>query len=205
MANDIGSLPSTIKPANVTISSLHQNFISVSQNLTTFKTDRGGHRWKFQLDYPPMTREQYAEFWAFCVSARGRFNFFDYTLENHANLGQAQTSDQVTANETVLAGSRSIQCQNFTTSTSNVVKAGDFVKFGTSTKVHMITSSADSDSSGVATLNFEPAIQAQVAVDNPVSFDPVFQVSLVNDTFETAYGTNRLYGMTIELIEVLDV
>lgn len=199
----IGTLPSTVKPTSVEITSIHQIFTNVSQSLNAYKSDRGGHRWKISIEYPPMTREQYSELWAFLVSARGQLNYFTYNLENHEVQGTADGS--LTVNENVTAGARSLELTNLQTGTN--AKAGDFIKFSTGYKVYMLTSDLVNDGSGTATANFEPALQSGVTTTTGVSFATTtipFQVSLMRNETVTEFNIQKLYGVTIELMETLD-
>jgi len=162
----IGTLPSTIKPSSIEITSIHQSLVSVSQNLNVYRSDRGGHRWKIDITYPPMTRNDYSELWAFIVSARGRFNYFTYNLENHAVQGTADNN--LTVNENVTAGTRTLALANLQTGTN--AKAGDFISFGNSSKIYMLTSDLVDEGSNLGTANFEPALQADITTGESVSF-----------------------------------
>ena len=203
MAN-IGTLPSTVKPTNIEISSMHQTYVNVSQNLTLYRSDRGGHRWKLTLTYPPMTRDQYSEMWAFLVKARGRFNTFDYKLENHAVQGTADHN--ITVNENVVAGTRTLAVTNLQSGTN--AKAGDFVKINNSQKVYMLTADLVDDGSGDGTLEFEPSLQTPVSTATPVTFASsnyndciTFEVTLMDEELVTEFGTAKIYGLTISLME----
>ena len=196
----IGTLPDTVKPTAVEITSMHQIFTSVGQNLSSYKSDRGGHRWKISITYPPMTRDNYSALWAFLVSARGQFNYFTYNLENHAVQGSADTN--LTVNENVTAGTRTLALANLQTGTNAI--AGDFIKFGNNYKVYMLTSDLVDEGSNLGTANIEPALQADVTTGVTVAFSTTtmpFSVSLTDNNVVTEFGTQQLYGTQIELVE----
>jgi len=186
----------------IEITSVHQTYVSVSQNLSTYKSDRGGHRWKLSFTYPPMSRENYSELWAFLVKARGRFNTFNVNLFNHEVQGSADTN--LTVNENVTAGSRTLDINNLQAGTN--AKAGDFVSFGNSSKVYMLTSDLSNDGDNTGTLDFEPSLQADITTGSALTFantSIAFQVSLMDDNLITDFGTQQVYGLTINLMETL--
>lgn len=199
MANP--SYPSATLPAHIRIKSHHQTLASVGQNLSTYVTDRGGHRWGFELDYAPLTRAQWSPIWAFLVSMRGRFAMFDFTLPNHTHRGAVANSESITVKSTTLAGSREVTCQGFTASQTNSLRAGDFIKFASGSKVYMITSDVNSDASGECLVDIEPALDKEAVANTAVSFTPIFQVAKMTDNVEVDFNTALHYGYSVEFIE----
>ena len=100
------------------------------------------------------------------------------------------------ANGAHSAGDATITVDGF----SGVIKAGDFVKFGSHDKVYMVTS----DQSGAGTLNIQPPLVTAVANDEAVTYNNVpFTVRLENDIQEWSLSGFDRYNFEIDLIEVL--
>ena len=128
-----------------------------------------------------------------------------------AKVGSAQnTIVSVTTSGRVQA--RQIDGQKFTTceidgmatSTSDILKAGDYFRFSGQDKVYMCVEDLDSDGSGEGTLTFEPPLRSDVANDIALVYDNVdFTVRLSNDIQEYSIVTNDLYKYQIDLIENL--
>ena len=104
----------------------------------------------------------------------------------------------------VVAGDTSCDIDGMTVSTSNILRAGDFIKFSDHTKVYMVTEDVTSDGSGEATLNFHPAAVQAIATNSTISIASVpFNVSFQDDVREFGTNYSNLYSYEIALIEVV--
>ena len=199
MASEL--FPVTPAPAFVKITSTHQTNASIGQNLTPYVTDRGGHRWSFELDYAPLSRAQWTPLWAFLVSLRGRFGTFNFRLPNHAARGAVSDNETITTHETTLAGSREITCEGFVPNQQNALRAGDFIRFGITNKVFMVTEDIDANSDGECDIFIEPALTVDVPTGTAVDFEPIFQVSRTEDKLSVDFNNAQHYGVSLEFVE----
>ena len=198
----MADLPTTPAPSNIKIESIHQTFTAMSQNLQVYKSTRGGHRWRFTLEYPPMQRAEFAPLWAFLISQKGKFEEFGFTLPNHTPLGNLSKSGTYVQVKTALSSGRSLETKGWTADTNGVLKAGDFFSFENTDKTYMVTSDVNADSSGEATINFEPSLLTSVGEDANLTFDGKFNVSLNEDNTSVEFNVHQHYGIDIILIEV---
>ena len=196
----MADFPVTIKPRSVRISSIHQTNVSVAHSLRQVVSDRGGHRWMFELDFPPMSRADFAPLWAFIVSQRGRFGTFNFTLPEHAALGTMAGTPVVFGED---QSGRTLTVSGFTNSANPPLKAGDFIRIAGSYKAHMVTADLDVSTGTSFPLAIEPALQDTPADAAAVSADGVFRCALTSDSHAVDVSTAAHYGFTLQLVEVL--
>jgi hypothetical protein len=88
---------------------------------------------------------------------------------------------------------------------SAILKAGDFIKFGSHTKVYMVREDVSSNGSGQATILIEPAVQLSGGLAN---FDQItthnipFTLAASNDVNEFTLGLADVFEFSVQLIEV---
>ena len=87
---------------------------------------------------------------------------------------------------------------------ATALKAGDVVRFAGHTKVYMVTTDINTDGTGAATLNIQPALTTDVSSGASVTFNNVpFRVILSNDVQEFDYRTDGLVDYELDVQEVL--
>jgi len=97
---------------------------------------------------------------------------------------------------------------NQTLNISNL-KAGDYVKFASHTKVYMVVADVTADGSNEATLTIEPPLLTALTDDSVVTYDNVpFTVHLTNDMQEFGVAGadnngNLLYQFELDVEETL--
>jgi hypothetical protein len=110
----------------------------------------------------------------------------------------------ISVNVALTAGVTTAEIDGMATSTSGILKAGDYFRFTGQEKVYMAVEDLDSDGSGEGTLTFEPPLRAIVADNAILIYDNVdFTVSLVNDVQEYNLGVQNLYSYEIDVAESL--
>jgi len=83
---------------------------------------------------------------------------------------------------------------------SGTLKAGDFIKFANHSKVYMVTA----DLTGAGNVSIEPALVANVADNEAITFDSVpFTMRLRNDIQTYDLNANEQYSYEIDMIEVI--
>lgn len=214
----MANFPNTVNPRSVKITSIHQNNQSISQNLTRFTTSRGGHRWSIDVSYPLLTREQYAPIWAFLVGLKGRETTFQFTLPEHQGRGSYDYAKHAFNHGTLTSSTTGVKVKSGTTgrqvvlegfgvdanlASTNVFKAGDFIRFSTYPKTYMITADA-LESGGECTINIEPALIRPAFVsgsDTTIRNDGMIQVALTEDDLATNFSLEKLYSLELNLME----
>ncbi len=73
-----GSFPTSPSASSVNIKSIEPTLVSVTQNLKRQVRRRGGQRWMLEVQFPPMTRTEFAPIYAFAMKQQGQFETFTY-------------------------------------------------------------------------------------------------------------------------------
>lgn len=160
--------------------------------------------WSGSLTFPTMTQEEFRPVLAFVALAQGSLNEFDVILPDVSvslSSGSAVSSKSVNGDHT--AGDTTIDISTTLTS-QNLLKAGDVVRFENHTKVYMVTSDINTDGSGNATLNIQPALVENLTNGEDITLTNVpFRMIITNDIQEYSHRTDGLIDYEIDIEEVL--
>lgn len=121
-------------------------------------TAHQGDRWKVVVDLNPMPRESAEEWLAFLLSLRGKYGtFLMGDPRGQAPRGTATGSPRV---RTSSQAGYSVEVYGFTSSTTSIMKAGDYVMFGPlgSARMHKVLQDVNTTSGGRATLEVWPRL-----------------------------------------------
>ena len=199
-----GTFPSSPAASDVSVQSIEPTLVSTTISLKRQVRSRGGQRWLLNVSFPPMTRAEFAPIYAFSVKQKGQYETFTYVPPTISTT-RGDSGETILVDDTgVVAGDTSCDIDGMTVSTSNILRAGDFIKFSDHTKVYMVTEDVSSDGSGEATLNFHPAAVQAIATNSTISIASVpFNVSFQDDVREFGTNYSNLYSYEIALIEVV--
>jgi len=201
-----GAFPiSTSKFQTLGIKSV-QNTI-VSKSLSGKKLSRQVDNQRFSFTASIITAKRsdvYGELMAFIMkqrSSKENFTIIPPEIED----ARGNVSGTVLVNGVHAVGDTTIDIDGMT----GTLKAGDFVKFASHTKVYMVVADATADGSNEATITIEPPLITALVNDSVVTYDNVpFTVHLVNDIQE--FGTssadkdgNLLYQFELDVEETL--
>lgn len=197
-----GTFPSSPAASDIQVQSIEPTLVSTTISLKRQVRSRGGQRWMLNVSFPPMTRAEFAPIYAFSVKQKGQYETFTYVPPTISTT-RGSSGETPVVNGAISAGAVTANVDGLTASTSNILRAGDFIKFSDHTKIYMVTDDMSSDGSGDATLNFHPAATEAIPNNATITIASVpFTVSFQDDVRE--YGTNytNLYSYEINLIEV---
>ena len=185
--------PITPKPSSISIASVSPTLMSLTHSLKRQVRRRGGQRWLIDVNYPPLSRTEFAPIWAFSIAQQGQFKTFDYIPEIYGSTSGTATGSLI-ANGTYTAGDSIISATGLT----GTLKAGDFVKFDGHDKVYMITIDGDT------TLNIEPALVADVADLEAIIYNDVnFKVAFTSDSTNMSVAVNQYVKYNVKLVEIV--
>jgi len=198
-----GTFPTSPAPRNANIRSQQNTIISVTASGRKQARQIDGQKFAITLQFPTMTRAEFAPIQAFVMKQRSRLENFTVVPPTVKNaLGVA--SGTISVNGALTAGTTTATIDGMATSTNGILKAGDYFRFTGQSKVYMAVEDLNSDGSGEGTLTFEPPLRSSVADNNVLIYDNVdFTVSLTNDIQEFDIGTQEYFNYEIDLIEVL--
>lgn len=199
------ALPTVTGLAKIRISA--NNVVGVSMSPFTAKQQvykYTGQFWEAEISLPPMKRAD-AEYWiSFLLKLNGSYGTFLLGDPNGATARGVATGTPLvkgasqTGNELVTDG--------WTTSTTGILKAGDYIQLGTgsSAKLHKVLDDVNSDSSGNATITIWPDLRSAPSDNAAITVSGakgVFRLS----TNQSDWDVNEasIYGMTFPAREAL--
>jgi hypothetical protein len=187
--------PTSPTASSIKITSISPTLTSVTHSLKRQARQRGGQRWALELDYPPMTRAEFAPLFAFSVAQKGQYQTFTYQPPIYSDTSGTATGTLLVNNASGYSVGDSTVATDGLTGT---LKAGDFIKFAGHDKVYMLT--AD----GSTTLTIEPPLNDTVADDEAITYNDVpFAVAFVNDSQSFGRGAADLHDFSISLVEIV--
>lgn len=132
------NFPTNPKPNSIKITSISPTLVSLTHSLKRQARRRGGQRWLLDIDFPPMTREQFLSIWAFSIAQQGQFKTFNYIPIIYGSTSGTLTGD-LTVSGAYNAG---ISAVSVNIDGNGNFEKGDFIKFNNHDKVYMITGTA---------------------------------------------------------------
>ena len=171
------------------------------------------HRWKINITYNPMTRDEFEPVYNFLLEKRGRLKPFFVKLPQHSP--RTTTSGTYTIQGPVTAGTSSL----LTTvgSLSGGLRPGDMININDSqnsnhTKAYQITKVNDSTNKLSSDSALNTASERRLFIVPPLARDvtnsstvtyatPLIRVIQTSDVQEYDLGTNNLYQFSLNLEE----
>jgi len=194
-----GTYPTSPEFASVGFASEQKTITSTTDSGKMFSVQVDGQRFKFSASYPPMNRSEFAPVYAFVMKQRSQKETFQISLPDLKNA-KGDVSGIVSTNGSHSAGDTTIDVQNII----GTIKAGDFIKYNTHSKVYMVVEDATGDSNDEATITIEPPLREDVDTDVVILYDNVpFTVRLTNDVQEFNTSDLDLYRFEVDFIEAL--
>ena len=224
--SEVKQWPRTVRPQSMTWSIEQPTRVVESQNLTRWARDSGVRRWKFKLNYPPMTREQFMPFMTAIHTAHGQARGFRFYIGDIAGFTQMQNKggfvdttnasyasqslrDMVCySNDANPAGDTFLTLDGFRPRVNNALNAGDMIKIqhysatnGTFYHPYVIINTADSDEMGRCRIRLSHPLIDAVGVGSAHHVNPSqIWVTLTNDQQDIDISTAHLYGFTVEFV-----
>mgnify|MGYP003112741529 FL=1 len=190
-----GTYPTTPEFQAINVESKHNNLVSETISGRQQVRTIGGQRYCFTARYNVMTRAEFMPVFAFVTSQQGQLGTFTIVPPVIGNAN-GDVSGTVLVNGSTSAGAVSVPIDGI----SGTLKAGDFIKFASNTKVYMVTA----DLTGAGSVSIEPALVANVTDNEAVTFDNVpFTMRLRSDIQTFDLNANEQYSYEIDMIEVI--
>jgi hypothetical protein len=163
-----------------------------------------GQRWGIQASLPPMQRAD-AENW---ISFLLKLNGIEGTFligDPGGRIPRGIATGTPLVNGASQTGN-SINTDGWTASQTGILKAGDYVQFGTgdTARLHKVLNDADSDVAGNATFDIWPSLR-ESPVDNSsiIIQNTVGMFRMSSNNMSWSIDTALIYGLSFEAVEVL--
>ena len=153
---------------------------------------QGHSYYTFEVKYPSVTASQLGEVNGFCATALGPMYSFEIVLPELSTSKASNTSaNNVATTGTVTVGQRWVNLTGTGVNNTLILKAGDFFRFNTHSKMYMVTQDVTTSGSGTANVQFSGAAVSSVTSGtriwtNGVPFTMVLDSP--EQTFESTYG-----------------
>ena len=201
-----GAFPiSTANFETMGIKSLQDTIISKSLSGKKLSRQIDNQRFGFTASIIVGKRSDiYGELMAFIMKQRSQKENFTI-IPPEVEDARGNVSGTVLVNGTHAIGDTTIDIDGMT----GTLKAGDFVKFASHSKVYMVVADATADGSNEATITIEPPLRTALVDNSVVTYDNIpFTVHLTNDIQEFgvvgADGSgNLLYKFEIDVEEAV--
>lgn len=164
-----------------------------------------GEQWAISFNLPSITSRAVASEWiAFGAAMEGKYNRFLFGDP----LGRAPRG--VATGSPVVDGlgqtGNTLITKGWTISTNNILMKGDYIQIGTglSAKLHMVIENANSDGSGVATLNIVPALRASPADGAAIIVNNARGVfKFTQNSFSWSASPGPVYRLSFDAVEAV--
>lgn len=198
-----GSLPTSPALQSVTIKHNTPNIISFSVSGRRQVKSSSAQFFSFDCAYPPMKRSDAQPVYAFLTAQKGQFETFTVTLPEYSNTATGYSGSTPSVVNDQAAGDASIEFDGASTSTA-LVKAGDFIKFSGHNKVYMVTADVTTSGSGSGSVAITPVLQQQVLNNETIAVNSVaFTVFLEDEQQEYSTGLADMVSVEFSVREAL--
>jgi len=173
-----------------------------------------GHRWKINISYNPMTREEFEPVYSFLLEKRGRLKPFFISLPQY-NSPRTSTSGTISVDGGITAGASNFKVDGFGSVTGGL-RPGDMFNFNSSNSNHKkayqitrVLTNSDYLTGGTQPATDEriyyvtPPIEKAVEDNATIDYgsDTLIRVVQTADVQEYNLGTNNLYEFSLSLEE----
>lgn len=199
-----GTFPASPAPKAIRLGSFQPTRVSESHSLRRQTRTTNAQRWILELDFAGMERADMAPIYAFLQKQRGQYDTFQYVLPSPlytpqgsgANVSPSPHVDGLQVSPTLdVQSGRTIYTKNWAPSTT-VLKAMDFLKFASHSKVYMATEDVASDVAGRATIVLDPAVLQNLSNgDAVITHNIPFTVSRGGDEHGFTLGLAQIFEL----------
>jgi len=197
--------PTTIGPASAKITQNHPSTSNVSQNGSKFVRTSGFTKWQLEVEYPPMTKEQFDEYQGVANAVQGQnipFQFLNQNADgtaiifncNYTNTG-ADTQPELVVKASV--GDSVLQFGGFDSNQSKAFNKGEVVIFDSgnnNSQYNVVVHDADANQYGEVKVRFAYPITTAFSTGKTCFKNPAHvHVTLASDNFDYTIGTNGYY------------
>lgn len=183
------------------------NVVGMSQSPFTGQQQVYKHQgqwWEAEITLPPMKRAEAEQIAAFLLKLNGRYGTF--TLGDPANTAPRGVG---TGTPLVNGGSQtgnSLVTDGWTTSTTGILKAGDWIQLGSgsASRLHKVLNDVNSDASGNATLDIWPNLRSSPSDNDSITVtSPKGLWRLSSNDVNYSIDEASIYGITFACVEAL--
>lgn len=186
--------------AKIKFKSSYQTQVSRTVSGRGVTASPGFHTWEFDINYNPITREEFEPVASFLEEREGRLKPFYVILPQHSKPQDATLAGNIVTATGYVAGTTVI---GITGKTAGTFSKGDFINFNDPndafhTKAYKVVSIPSSN-----TIKISPPLTRNVSASSTIVYNnPKFRVIQKGDAIEYDLDTDNLYQFSLSLEEI---
>ena len=182
-----------------------QSFVSPLAG-TTQTLELPGARWRCKIEFEALSDAERRELSAFLTQLRGQAGRFYYGDPGYQVAGPAGVATGTPLVNGASQSGTSLVTDGWTASTTDILKAGDYVSFDTSAgrELHMLVAGVNSDIGGAATLTFATPMRTPPADNTVISVAGASCIMRLVDDEQARWSVNRgplFASVGLEMVE----
>lgn len=168
----------------------------------TIRRAYGHQYYSWKVKYPPITRSELGNINGFLAQTFGSLFSFEIVLpEISYSKSENPPTTTVRTNGSAARGDKTVSLTNCGAN-KTVLKAGDFFRFTSHSKVYQATNTCQSDGSGNAILYFAGSLVSDVPTSTDLVLTGVaFTAIIENDAHQVNVGLGGMAQLTLEMRE----
>jgi hypothetical protein len=200
--------PDHITPSSAVINYNSPTIVNNSQNGVKYTRSVGHTKWRLEVEYPPMSAEDFQEFHAIAQAAHGQSTPFYFRLRSKygTNILWSDFYDLTNSTYTprikdaIVTGDTTMLVEGFNSNESNAFKRGEVFIDGDNENgfLHTSLSTTDSNVYGEAKIRTPWPFTENKPAGSPIYKDPFWTVvTLASDNFEYQVDTSNYYYVSV--------
>ena len=198
--------PYHVSPANAVLRYDMPSSVTKSQGGTKYVRGSGFTRWQLEVTYPPMTKNDFAEFHTTAQLAQGQVIPFHFILRNSAgdnilfDYHNNSSESTVRLKDPISAGDKTVLLEGFPSFLTDAVKQGELMIIDSDNgRVNTVAGDVQSNAYGEVLARFPYAQNSNKSRAELTFLDPFsVVVTLADNGFEYSVDTAGFYNLTVK-------
>lgn len=200
--------PRHVSPASASINLNTPTIVNNSQNGFKYTRKSAFTKWTLDVEYPPMSYDEFQEFHAIAMAAQGQAIPFYFVLENKDGdsilwgewYNEAGTTTQPILREDYVAGDTALLLEGFSSFETDAFKRGEIFVDGENQNgnLHTVLNTVDANVFGEAKIRLPMPLRQAISTGQPVYKNPYHAVvTMTSDDFSYTVDTKGYYYMSV--------
>lgn len=180
--------------------------VDVTESIFTMQQtiyENTGERWILNISYRALSPQYGKDLMGFICALRGSVGTFLWGDKNTGTPSGIATGTPL-VNGAGQQGAKTLNTKGWTNSITGILKRGDFFQIGN--RLHIVTQDANSNGSGLSTLDIFPAVRdvltdgQAITISNPKG---LFRLLTSNQILMNTSAQDKLYDFTVVAVEAI--
>lgn len=200
--------PRHVSPASASINLNTPTIVNNSQNGFKYTRKSAFTKWTLDVEYPPMTYDEFQQFHGIAMAAQGQAIPFYFVLRNKDGdsilwgewYDENNTTTQPLLKEPYVAGDTVLLLEGFSSFESNAFKRGEIFVDGVNQNgnLHTVLNTVDANVFGEAKIRLPMPLRQAISTSQRVFKNPYHAiVTMTSDDFSYTVDTKGYYYMSV--------